>query len=118
MMTIFLKLVFMRMTGFKAHPFDKRWDALVNNILDEGEHVQTDKYNAKYIYQGQEYRIWLANGLFSIGASSMVKGEHVDCEMQKLPSIRTTLRIYKEVYLREVKRLEIESEQKAERLFS
>lgn len=118
MMGAFLNLVFMRMTGFQAHPVDKRWDILVNKILDSGEHVLTGKHNAIYLYQGNEYHIWIANGLFAMGSSSMVKGEHVEYEMQKLPSIGTTLRIYKEVYLREVKRLEMESEQKVERLFS
>lgn len=117
-MTIFLKLIFMRMTGFKAHPYDKRWDILVNKILDDGEFISMGKYNAAYIYQGGEYHIWMCNGLFAIGSSTMINGEYVDFEMQRLPSIRTTYRIYKEVYLKGKEKLEMEKEQMVNRLFS
>lgn len=118
MMGIYLKLFLMRITGYQAHPVDKNWDALLNEILDEGTLLSTNKYVAQFIYKDQQHDVWMENGLFSLGASHRVKGELVDYEMQRLVTVKTTLRFYRMVYLKHLENQKTEREEKSKRLFS
>lgn len=117
-MGIYLKLMLMRMNGFQAHPVDKKWDALLNKILDEGTLLSTNKYVANFIYKDQAYDVWIENGLFSLGASHRVKGELVDYEMQRLATVKTTLRFYRVAYLKHLENKKLELEEKTKRIFS
>lgn len=95
LLTIYLH----KLTGSTGHSYNADWDSKVIALLDEGELISVDRHCAHYLYKGDAYSVWLMpNGVFALGSSFYIKGEHVDYKNQRMPSAKTMLRLHREVY--------------------
>lgn len=81
-----IKVTFSPKVWFPIHPYNKRWDHILNRLLDEEELVIVDEYTATL----GGTKVWIANHAY--GSFLIYTGQKGDLIIKQRPSRATLLK--------------------------
>lgn len=81
--------------------YNKDWDLLLNEILDEGEQESVTVNIVSYKYNGQTFIIWIGNRWYSYGYLYALQGNAVTPSLLFRPSFKVMVKLYKATHARQ-----------------
>jgi hypothetical protein len=82
------------LTRFYQRPFNKDWDTLLNEILDNNTELKVGKYTAEYKFEGCTYSIWISNRWYAYAHLNAVNGNTLYSCLEFRPKFKTMLRLF------------------------
>lgn len=96
--------IFCTVCGYYQHAYAREWDALLNQLLDEGCVVGADAYTLTLRHEGTYYTVWTNNWMYGFGhlyrmGEDRYRMIRIPDEDWRRPRFRTMLRLW-DVYAR------------------
>lgn len=79
------------------YPFDRQWNAILERILEDGQLISSDECIALFIFEDQEWEVWVANRWYAY-AHLYRKGHlRLDKNLWARPRFKTMLQLHEVV---------------------
>ncbi|MWN30989.1 MULTISPECIES: hypothetical protein [unclassified Gilliamella] len=97
--------------------FNKDWDRKLNEILDDFEIVESNRYYVTLQHNGDSYQVWIANYPYGSYTLKAKNGAYLSDKEQFRPSIRTQYRFDNLVLNPVLKEMEKQKQQRIKKFY-
>lgn len=84
------------MLGYN-YPFDHQWNAMLEQILGSGQLISSDDCTALFVFEHQEWEVWVGNPWFAYAYLRRKNGEYLDRHLRARPRFKTMLQLHEVV---------------------
>ena len=79
------------------YPFDRQWSAMLDQILEGGQLISSDDCTALFIFEHQEWEVWVGNPWYAYAYLRRRNGEYLDGHLRARPRFKTMLQLHEVV---------------------
>lgn len=84
------------MLGY-SYPFDRQWNATLERILEGGQLISSDECTALFVFEDQEWEVWVANRWYAYAHLYRKDKERLDRLLWARPRFKTMLQLHEVV---------------------